>query len=120
VARQPKRQSDRWVTPETVRSGLRWVSLVILVLIGAVTWLVSIGRDPSPLLEAIGAVVTAVTAVSGVILQMANRATVTKVERNTAPLVPGGVPVVLEAVTDRLGRHGSRPPVPPNRLSTDY
>ncbi len=114
------RDSDRWATPATIMGVVRWASLLVLATLGAVTWLVSIGRDPAPVLEAIGAVVTAAAALGGLVLQFANRATTTKIERNTSSLAPGGVPAVvaLEVPTDSIGRRGARPPVPPSRAST--
>lgn len=103
------RQSDRWVTPGVIITGLLVATVVVLAIIGAITYLAAIGRDPGPMLDLVTKVVTAVGSLGALGLQLANRATVTKVERNTAPLAPGGVPL---AATDRLYGGHSRPPVP--------
>lgn len=102
------RDSDRWVTPGVVATGLIVAGLVVLGILGCVAWLVSIGRDPAPVLQAVGASVTAVSSLGAVALQLANRATVAKVERNTGALAYGA----REPDTGRLGRHSGRPPVP--------
>lgn len=106
------RDSDRWVTPGVVVAGLLVAGALALATIGGATYLVAVGRDPGPMLQAVGAVVTAVSSLSAVALQLASRATVAKVERNTQALAPGGTPLRPEALTEPLyGRHG-RPGVP--------
>lgn len=138
----PERQSDRWVTPDTIKTGIRWLCFLLLVLIAAVTGLVYLGIDPAPLLTAIGAATTGLASVVGVALQLANRASLTRTERNTAPLAPGGIPLRPEELAPpgdfdpgpnvpqadelwddqeepraeyytRLARHSARPDLPP-------
>lgn len=105
------RNSDRWVTPGVIVAALVVCGVVALAIIGGATWLVSIGLDPAPMLTAVGAIVTALTSLSAVALQLANRATTAKIERNTGVLAPGGVP---DATAPLYGRHG-RPGPPPGR-----
>lgn len=78
-----RRDTDRWVTPRVVVWGLLAGTLVILAAIGSVTYLTAIGKDPSPMLDVVSQVGTAVAALGALAVQLANRATVTKVERNS-------------------------------------
>jgi hypothetical protein len=105
------RQSDRWVTPGVVIVALLGLLTLALATIGGVAWLVAIGRDPAPLLQGLGAVVASLSSLGALGLQLANRSTVTKVERNTSGLAPGGVPVRFDATEPIRGLHG-RPRVP--------
>lgn len=118
------RKSDRLVTPGVIVAALVVGCLCVLSTVGAVTYLSAIGRDPSPMLDLVAKVATAVGTLGTLVLQLATKGQTSRVERNTAPLAPGGVPLVasplvLEAHTDRLGRRSALPPVPPNRPSTD-
>lgn len=106
------RNTDRWVTPGVVGLALTLATVIILGIVAAVTYLTARGFDPAPVVKLVADLVAAVGALATVGLQLANRATVTKVERNTSPLAPGGVPLRLEPPTEPLdGRHG-RPRVP--------
>lgn len=116
------RNTDRWVTPAVVIVGLLVGGVIVLGALAAVTWLTAQGRDPGPMLDLVTKVTTAVGSLGALALQLANRATVTKVERNTSPLAPGGVPLVVDPpmVTEPLyGRHGRRRPPPPNRAAPE-
>lgn len=104
------RNSDRWVTPAVVVWGMVLGTIVVLATVAAVTWLTYLGRDPGPMLDLVAKVVTAIGTLGTLGLQLANRATVTKVERNTGALATDRLDR-LDA-TDRLGRHGALPPVP--------
>ena len=106
------RSSDRWVTPAVVIVALLALLVLALATIAGVAWLVAIGRDPAPLLQGLGAVVAALSSLGALGLQLANRSTVTKVERNTSGLAPGGVPVRFDATEPIRGLH-ARPRVPP-------
>jgi hypothetical protein len=77
-----RRDTDRWVTPRVVVWGLLAATIVVLAAIGSVTYLTAIGKDPSPMLDVVSQVGTAVAALGALAVQLANRATVTKVERN--------------------------------------
>jgi hypothetical protein len=110
------RKSDRLVTPAVVVAALVVGCLCVLATVGAVTYLSAIGRDPSPMLDLVAKVATAVGTLGTLALQMATKGQTSRVERNTAPLAPGGVPVQLDQVqlaTGRLGAHRELPPVPP-------
>jgi hypothetical protein len=108
------RQSDRWITPTVVVTALVVGAVLVLAVVAAVTYLAAIGRDPGPMLDLVAKVVTAIGSLGSLVVSLANRATATRTERNTAPLAPGGVPVSLAslAATDRLYGGHSRPPVP--------
>lgn len=105
------RNTDRWVTPGVVVTGLLVGGVIVLATVAAITWLTYLGRDPAPMLDLAAKVVTAIGSLGALVLQLANRATVAKVERNTGALATGALDR-LEPPTDRLGRHGSLPPVP--------
>lgn len=79
----PRRATDRWVTPGVVCMFLFVVLVLVLATIAAVTYLQALGRDPEPMLKLVGQAVTAAGALGGFVLQLLGRATVTKVERNT-------------------------------------
>ena len=108
------RNTDRWVTPGVIITGLLGLVCLALGVVGGVVWLVAIGRDPAPVLNSLGAVVAALSSLGALGLQLANRSTVTKVERNTSGLAPGGFPVVFDATEPIVGLHGRprRPPMP--------
>lgn len=77
------RNSDRWVTPGVVMVGLLTVAVVVLGITAAIAWLAARGVDPQPVLQLVGVIVTAVSSVSAFVLQLVNRRSVAKVERNT-------------------------------------
>jgi hypothetical protein len=77
------RQSDRYITPAVVVALIVVGGLVVLGVFGACAWLTSIGRDPEPLVRLVGTLVAAATGLGTFVLQLANRATVAKTERNT-------------------------------------
>lgn len=110
------RNTDRLVTPAVVVTGLLVSGVIVLGVVAAVTFLTWSGRDPGPMLDLVAKIVTAVGSLGALVLQLANRAQVSRVERNTAPLAPGGVPLVLETPeppTQQLwGRQSTAPPVP--------
>lgn len=80
------RQTDRYLTPAVVVTLLLVAGTVILGTVGAVAWLTSLGRDPDPMLKLVGAWVAAGSSTITLVLQLANRATVAKTERNTGVL----------------------------------
>jgi hypothetical protein len=93
------------MTPAVVVTLLLVAGLIVCSTIGAVAWLTSIGRDPDPMLKLVGALVAAVTSTGGLVLQIANRATVAKTERNTGVLA-----TAVYEVADAMPR-----PAPPSR-----
>lgn len=116
-----RRESDRWVTPGVVIWFLILGTLIVLGVIGAVTFLTARGFDPKPVVELVAQLVTAVGALGGLVLQLVNRRTVTKVERNTgqSTTVVADLVDAVDAVRETVasGRLTStmppvRPPVP--------
>lgn len=79
----PRRASDRWVTPGVVIAALFLVALLVLATIAAVTLLQLRGYDPEPMLKLAGMAVAAGSSVAGLFLQLIRRSTDTKLERNT-------------------------------------
>jgi hypothetical protein len=81
------RQSDRWVTPGVVITGLLVAGAVAIATVAAMAWLTAQGADPGPLVDLAAKVVTGLSALGGLLLQLAQRNTVAKVERNTGQLM---------------------------------
>lgn len=77
------RDSDRWVTPRVVVAGLAGGVLVVIAAIGAVTYLSAIHVDPAPMLKLAGVLAGGASGLLSLILQLAQRRTVAKIERNT-------------------------------------
>ena len=119
-----RRESDRWVTPGVVIWFLICATVVVLCVIGVVGYLTVRGYDPQPVVELVAQLVTAVGALGGLALQLVNRRTVTKVERNTGQAVNAVLDVddrVVELAaavrapqTTAIPPVRSRPPVPPS------
>jgi hypothetical protein len=80
------RASDRWITPAIVVVLLLCGTLVVLAGIGSVAYLTARGIDPDPMLKLAGELLAAVSGTVSLVLQLANRRTTTKVERNTGRL----------------------------------
>lgn len=80
------RQSDRWVTPAVIVVGLLCSTVVVLGIVGAVAYLSAEGIDPDPMLRLSAEVGAAVSGLASLALQLANRRTTAKVERNTGML----------------------------------
>lgn len=98
------RDSDRWITPRVVVVGLLVVGALLALLIAATAWLTSLGLDPAPMLDLIREWTTALAAVGALVIQLANRASVTKTERNTGVLA-SAVYEVADAMPQRVPRH---------------
>jgi hypothetical protein len=81
-----RRDSDRWITPRVVAWALFCGTVLVLAVVGAVTYLTARGLDPDPMLSLVGNLGTAVAAIGTLLLQLTGRATTTKVERNTGLL----------------------------------
>lgn len=113
-----RRTSDRWVTPGVIVAGLLVIGVVLLALIGVTAWLTREGIDISPMLQLMREWVTTVAAIGALVLQLANRSSVTKTERNTglqaAQLghLAGAMYDVADAMPRPVPRH-SADPYPP-------
>lgn len=113
------RSSDRWVTPGVIIAALLVVGFVVSLLIVAVAWVTQQGIDADPMLRLIGEIVTAVSALGALALQLANRSSVTKTERNTGQLktetaaLAGAMYEVADALPRPVPRHAYAGPYPP-------
>jgi hypothetical protein len=95
------RNSDRWVTPAVIVTGLLVAGGLCALLIAAVAYLSARGVDPDPMLKTVGALVAAATSVGTLLLQLVNRQTVAKTERNTGVLA-----AAVYDVADAIPRPG--------------
>lgn len=109
------RSSDRWVTPAVIVAALLVVGVVLLALIGATAWLTREGVDVDPMLQLMREWVTTVSAIGALLLQLANRSSVTKTERNTGQLksetaaLAGAMYEVADALPRPVPRHAADP-----------
>jgi hypothetical protein len=126
----PRRASDRWITPGVVMVALLVAGGLVALLIAVVGYLTVRGYDPAPLLDLTAKIVTAVGSFGTLLLTLASRRTTTKVERNTGLIAnelrdvadkvyeEPGAPAPLITSAPR-GAHaaatGKLPPVPPAR-----
>lgn len=104
------RNSDRWITPGVVIVGLLVGGVCVLATIAAVAWLTREGLDPQPMLQLVGVAVAALGSVVSAVVQLLNRASTTKTERNTGQLTAAVVD--FAAVVDRRTTRAAPPPVP--------
>ena len=102
------RDSDRWVTPWVVIAGMDCLTGLVALALAAVTYLSARGVDPNPTLKLVGQLGSGAAGVVSLFLQLANRKTVTKVERNTG-LIPTR-DEIADAVVDRVA---AMPPLDP-------
>jgi hypothetical protein len=102
------RQSDRWVTPGVVVAGLVCATVVVLGIAGAVTYLTERGIDPDPMLRLVAELGGALSGLLSLALQLVNRRTTTKVERNTGVLA-NAVSDVADALPRPVARHAAEP-----------
>jgi hypothetical protein len=100
------RNSDRWITPGVIITGLLVAGLCVLATIAAVAWLTREGMDPQPLLQLVGTAIAALASAGGFVVQLLNRASVTKTERNTGVLATA-VYDVADAMPRPLARHSA-------------
>lgn len=100
-------KSDRWVTPGVVIVGIVAVAAVVLGVVAAVTYLADRGIDPDPMLRLVAQVGSGAAGVLSLLLQLINRRTVTKTERNTGVLADA-----VYDVADALPRPVAAPAPP--------
>jgi hypothetical protein len=108
------RNSDRWITPGVIIVGLLGATVCILATIAAVAWLTARGMDPQPMLQLVAVAVAALGSVGSFVVQLTNRRTTTKVERNTGNLA-NAVADVVDTITPPV-RAAAPPPVPPTEI----
>jgi hypothetical protein len=116
------RDSDRWVTPRVVAVAIAGVVVIVLAVIGAVTFLSARGVDPAPMLKLAGTIAAGASSVLSLAVQLANRRTIAKAERNTGQLAGhvGDLVDVVDAATSSTPApdrdpwtRAYLPPVPP-------
>lgn len=78
------RDSDRYVNPRVVSLLIVCATLLLLATIAALTWLTNRGVDPDPVLKLTAQVGGGLAGLLSLLLQLVNRATIAKTERNTA------------------------------------
>lgn len=81
-----RRTTDRWVTPGVIVVGLVMAGLVLLGVVAAMTYLTAVGRDPDPVLRLAMEALGTVALVANLLLTLAQRAGVAKVERKAGRL----------------------------------
>jgi hypothetical protein len=99
-----RRASDRWVTPWVVCVLILAGTLVVLAVLGCVTYLTARGFDPEPVVQLVGTLVAAATGTGTFLLSLVKRKTDTKVERNVGVL-GNAVVSALEELEAERGRH---------------
>lgn len=92
------------MTPGVIVTALLVAGVVVVVITAGVVYLTAAGRDPGPMLQLVTQLVAAVGAVGSVVLQLAGRRTVAKVERNTG---------LLAGEVAKLPTRAAAPPPPP-------
>lgn len=98
------RRSDRWITPGVIIAFVIVAGVVACVLAASVAYLTARGIDPDPMIKLVTTTLAALGSLATFVMQLVNRSTTAKVERNTG-LLPT---VVTDAVNAAL------PPAPPS------
>lgn len=98
------RTSDRWLTPAVVAVLILAGTVVVLGVLGAVTYVTVRGFDPQPVVQLAGTLVAAASALGTFVVQLVSRRGVAKVERQTG-LLATGVGGVLDELDRTRGRH---------------
>jgi hypothetical protein len=96
------RNSDRLATPAVVITMLAIGGILVGLTIVGVTYLTARHIDPEPVFKLVGIAVTGLSSLGALVLQLVNRSTVTKVERNTSGLAPDGVPVQIDQLASAV------------------
>lgn len=78
---QPRRRSDRWLTPAVVIVGIIAGALVVVIVAVLVAYMVARGIDPGPVVQLAGTAGTGLAALAGVVLQLVSRRSQTNTER---------------------------------------
>lgn len=116
------RKSDRYVTPGVIIAALIVAGFVLIVVAGSVAYLTSRGIDPDPMLKLVATVGGGLFSLGTFVLQLVNRPTAAKTERNTGVLTAHTSALVgavndLAAAAPTLAQSttvapAARPPVP--------
>lgn len=105
MAKEGQYASDRYITPGVIVSLILSGALIVCGLGGAVTYLTARGIDAGPVVQLVGVLVTAVTAVGHFLLSLVGRTTSAKIERNT-----GQWAAATGAIVDHLDTTGVTTP----------
>jgi hypothetical protein len=103
------RASDRYVTPGVIMVALFVAGVVLVVVAGSVAYLTSRGIDPDPMLKLVATVGGGLFSLGTFILQLVNRPTQAKTERNTGVLAAH-----VGGLTDAVGGLAAAVPAPPS------
>ena len=116
VTSPPPYKSDRWITPGVVVTLILSVLVGLLAVVAAAAWLTSLGKDPGPMFDFIATSIGGLTGSASLVLQLANRKTATKTERNTGVLAShtGQLADAVYEVADSMPR-----PVPRHLADDD-
>lgn len=79
-------RSDRWITPGVVIVGLLTIGACVLGSVGVFAYLAARGVDTEPVMRLVVTLIGAASGMLSLLLQLANRRTNTKTERNTGLL----------------------------------
>jgi hypothetical protein len=101
------RKSDRWITPAVIIAFVIVGGVVACVLAASVAYLTARGIDPDPMIKLVTTTLAALGSLATFVMQLVNRSTTAKVERNTGTLPDVITDAVTGAVTAAL------PPAPP-------
>lgn len=102
----PPFRSDRWITPGVVVTLICAVLIGLLAVVAASAWLTSLGKDPGPMFQFVLQSIGGLTGSASLVLQLANRRTNTKTERNTGQQAAeiGALADAVYSVADALPR----------------
>lgn len=101
VTRDPRRDSDRYITPQVVCVALVVGGVLVLAVVGSMVFLTLRGLDPDPMLKFTAQVGGGLAAVMNLWVSLAGRKTTAKTER-----LAGATLRRVEALEDR-GRHAA-------------
>jgi hypothetical protein len=124
----PRRASDRWITPGVVIVGILVVGGLVAMTIAGVTYMQVRGIDPDPMIRMVMEIGGSASAFLTLLLTLISRKTATKIERNTGQLASETAAIADRVYEDPAppaplitsaprGQHhaetGKLPPVPP-------
>jgi hypothetical protein len=110
------RKSDRWITPGVVIAFVIVLGITACVVALSVAYLTARGIDPDPMLKLVTTTVGALGSLGTFVLQLVNRSTTAKVERNTG-MLPAAVST---AVSTAVAAATPAPEPPTAQLAAGY
>ena len=100
------RKSDRYVTPGVIMVALFIAGFLLAVVAGSVAYLTARGIDPDPMIKLVTTVGGALFSLGTFVLQLVNRPTAAKTERNTGVLA-SAVYEVADKMPQPVPRHAA-------------